>query len=237
MKLVFFGDAIVEHLRRWTTFFARQGHEVHVITWNLKVLDGYGAVHVHPMPKALSSSNALARAVNLVSLTRRVRRLLRQIQPDLIHAHSAGPYAWMGMVTRFRPFLITPWGSDVLIHVHDSLINHYFTVRALRHADCVQAEGEDTREALLQLGVDNRNIIVLPIGVDTARYRPGKPSADFLAAHGLAGSPVVVSTRTPTPVHDVDSTIHAAAIVLQKAPAVKFLIVGGGSELPRLKDL
>lgn len=237
MKIVFFGDAIAEHLRRWTVFFAGLGHEVHVVTWNRETLPGYDTVCIHQLSKPVGGSGIFSRAITFLRLRTEVRRLMRQIRPDLVHSHDAGSYAWMGMFSGVRPFVITPWGSDILIHIHESLVTRLFTVWALRRSSLVQAEGEDTRQALLRLGVAPRNIAVVPIGVDVRKFSPGKPALGFLESRGLVNSQIVVSTRTPNPVHDVESTVRAAAIVLEKAPQVKFLMVGGGSEMQSLQKL
>jgi L-malate glycosyltransferase len=234
---MFLGDASVEHLRRWATSFARLGHETHVVTWNPQVLDGYETVTVHQLVKPIGRADAVSRAVNLLRLRTECRRLIRRIQPDLIHAHDAGSYAWLAMFTGFHPFVVTPWGGDILTHVYNSRLTHYFTARALRRADWVQAEGEDTREAVLRLGARPERIVVLPLGVNLDKYKPGVPPREILEKYGLAGKQVVVSTRTLNPVHDIPATFRAAAIVLQKLPEVKFLIVGGGSEVESLRRL
>ena len=44
MKICFFGDAAAHHLRRWAKYFANEGHEVCVVTFNPNILDGYGNV-------------------------------------------------------------------------------------------------------------------------------------------------------------------------------------------------
>jgi L-malate glycosyltransferase len=237
VRLVFLGDTCAEHLRRWATSFARLGHETHVVTWSPVVLDGYESVAVHQMTKTFPGTDPLSRAGNLVFLRARFRRLIRRLQPDLIHAHDAGSYSWLAMFSGFHPFVVTPWGSDILTHIHRSVLTHYFTAKSLRRADWVQAEGEDTRQAVLGFGVQPDKIVVLPLGVDLVKFSPGASPPGFLERHGLVGSPIVVSTRTPNPVHDVASTLRAAAIVLKSIPAMKLIVVGGGKELQSLQGL
>lgn len=237
MKLILFGDAIAEHLLRWSRFFAGLGHEVHVVTWTPRMLDGYEPAIVHQFTKVLAGTGAIARAVNFLRLKRQVRRLIGQIQPDIIHAHSARAYAWMAMLAGFHPYVVTPWGVDVLADVHQYPIDRFFTARVLRHADWLHCEGENTKEAMVSLGADPAKILVMPFGVDLERFAPGDPPRDFIEKHGLAGMKVVVSTRTLTPVHNVETVVRAAALVLAKDPTVKFLIVGGGGEAQTLRDM
>ncbi len=237
MKLLFLGDALAEHLQRWSRYFVGLGHEVHVITWNPRILGGYEPAVVHQLVKPLAEIGILSRSINLVRLRAQVRRLIRTIRPDLIHAHGAGAYAWMAMATGFHPYLVTPWGEDVLSYVHQRAVDRFFTAWTLRRADWLHCEGENTKEAMLRLGADPRKILVLPFGIDLEKYVPGEAPCAFIDQYGLAGAKVVVSARTLTPVHNVETLIRAAAIVLQKAPAVKFLVVGGGVERQALQEL
>ncbi len=237
MKLAFLGDAIEMHLFRWARSFVGLGHEVHVITWNTQVLDGYHPAVVHRVAKPMVGDHGIARGINLFRMKPAIQRLIREIKPDLIHAHGAGAYAWMAMFSGFRPFMITPWGSDVLIDVNSHAIARFFTKRAVRRADWLHCEGENTKEALVCLGADPRKILVMPFGVDLEKFAPGERPCGFIERHGLAGTKVVVSTRTLNPIHDVETVVRAASLVLQKEPDVRFLIVGDGTERTSLRNL
>lgn len=201
------------------------------------MLDGYEPAIVHQLKKPFADSGVLARAVNLWRLRGMVRRLIKQIQPDLVHAQTAGSYAWMAMFSGFHPYMVTPTGSDVLVDIHQRALDRFFTIRTLRRADLVHGEGEDTRKVLLRLGVDARKIAIMPLGVDVRKYAPGKPPREFMERHGLIGGKVVVSTRTFHPIHDLETMIRSAAIVLREAPDTKFLLVGDGVVAEALREL
>jgi len=237
MRILLLGDAIAEHLLRWSKAFARRGHEVHVMTWNPRMLAGYEPVVVHLVRKWSRRTGPLARAVNLLRLRFAVRRLIARIRPDLVHAHSAGAYAWLTMFTGFRPYLISPWGNDVLLDVHQSTFDRFFTVHALRRADLVHCEGQNTKQAMVGLGVEAEKILVMPLGVDVEKFSPGSPPAELVQKYPLSGRKVVVSTRTLYPVHNVESVIRAAPLVLERVPEAVFLIVGGGVEEGMLRSL
>jgi glycosyltransferase involved in cell wall biosynthesis len=237
MKILFMGDALAEHLRRWSRFFADLGHEIHVITWNSRILEGFEPVKVHQLKKPLSDAGILARGINLFWLRTMVRRKIAQIQPDLIHAHSAGAYAWLTMLSCFRPFMVSPWGTDVLIDIRKPKLDRFFTVRTLKQADLIHCDGENVHEVMINLGIDAKKIMIVPFGVDVKKFVPGSAPDAFLVQHGLSESKVVVSTRTLNPVHNVETVIRSAPLVLQKVPKTKFLIVGSGSEEQALRIL
>jgi L-malate glycosyltransferase len=237
MKIIFLGNALAEHLRRWSRFFVALGHEVHVITWNSRILDGYEPVVVHQLQKVSSDSGVFGRAANLLRLRSQVRRLIREIQPDLIHAHTVSSYAWVAMLSGFHPLLVSPWGDDVLIDIHHSKVERYFTVRTLKRADLVHCDGENTKEAVVRLGVVPENVVILRFGVDVKKFAPATPTAEFLDRYGLRGSKVVVSTRTLNPIHNVESVLRAAALAIPRCPTLRLLVVGGGAEEQALRAL
>ena len=238
MRILFFGDCAAEHLRRWAKFFSSMGHEVHIITWNTHVLEGYPPVNIHLLKKYKRLGISIAgRLFNFIIFNSRVRRLIRKIIPDVIHTHSAGAYAWLTMFTGFHPFVVTPWGDDILVNIHHSWMERLLTVWSLKKADLVHCDGENTRSAMIHLGIRPEKIVILTFGVDIVKFSPGKPSANIY--DGLSGFNVVMSSRTLNPNHNVETVIRSVPLVLKKVPNTKFLIVGSGSEsqvLRRLSD-
>jgi glycosyltransferase involved in cell wall biosynthesis len=237
MKIVFLGDALAEHLRRWSKFFAGLGHEVHVITWNREVLGGFEPAILHRLEKRRVDSGIIGRAVNLIDLRVKVRRAIAQIQPDLVHAHAANAYGWLTMLTGFHPYLVSPWGNDVLIDIHRSAIDRFLTPRALKNADMVHCDGENIKEVLVRFGVDPRKIVIIAFGVDVRHFAPGPVPKNFLDKYRLVGSKVIVSTRTLNPVHNVESVIRAVPLVLRRCPNARVLVVASGSEDKMLREL
>src|SRR5690606_34893204 len=102
------------HVQRWVNFFARQGHHV-------SLLDGFGGtldggldsrVAVHQYDAAGPITLPLA---PMLHSRRIVRRLLRRIEPDVVHAHTAARYGWQAALSGFHPYVISVWGSDILV--------------------------------------------------------------------------------------------------------------------------
>jgi len=238
MRILFFGDCAAEHLRRWSKYFANMGHDIHVITWNNYILDGYDPVQVHLLKKyKYRGSSFVGRLINFMILFKQVKSCIINIKPDIIHAHSAGAYSWIAAFIGFRPLVITPWGNDVLVNINSSRLVKLFTVYSLKKADLVHCDGSNTRDAIIKLGVLHEKIKILTFGVDIKKFYPGKSDIDFLQKNCLFGFNVIVSSRTLNPNHNVETVIRCAPLVLDKAPNTKFLIVGSGIEDKMLQDL
>ena len=237
MKICFFGDAAAHHLRRWAKYFTNKGHEVHVITFNSSILDNYGEVKVHIVKKWIPSSMLAARILSVIPMIIKLKTLLKNIAPDIIHAHSACGYAWMAMLSGFHPFVVTPWGGDVLIDIRNSKIEKFFTTLALKKADLITCDGENTKETMINLGIFSGKIKFITFGVDIQKFKPSLNNGNFRKQLFPSNSKIVISTRFLTPIHDVEAFIKAIPAVLQEALNVKFVIIGNGPQMGHLMNL
>ena len=104
---------------------------------------------------------------------------LKRYNPDIIHSHSAGGYAYIVMLLGFHPFIITPWGSDVLIDIQKSKIEKFFTTLSLKKADVITCDGENTKEAMINLGISSQKIKFITFGVDIQKFKTSTKKEDF----------------------------------------------------------
>jgi phosphatidylinositol alpha-1,6-mannosyltransferase len=77
----------------------------------------------------------------------------------------------------------------------------------------------------------------LPSGVDTAVFRPGAGGDEVRARLGLASRPVVVCVSRLVQRKGQDVLIRALPLVQQRVPDAALLVVGGGPDAPRLREL
>jgi glycosyltransferase involved in cell wall biosynthesis len=111
-----------------------------------------------------------------LALSGRVRRLKGSLDFDLIHAHSAcldGPAAvWLGRLVR-TPVVCTMHGSDVNLLPQRSRLTRIAARHVIRNADALVAVSSAMQEKALSIGGIEREIEVIPNGVDVQLFRPG----------------------------------------------------------------
>ena len=238
LRICFFADAAAEHTRRWAKYFALKGHQVDLITWRAEILDDYEPVRVHSFRKPMDiPGNNLARLRNLPTMLSGIRKLMRELRPHVIHAHSVGAYSWLPMLSAYRPFVATPWGSDILLHVNEHWVERIFTRAALRRADLVTCDAYFVKDEVVKFGVDPAKVEVIAFGVDLERFHPGEAGSELRTPLGWDDATVVLSNRTLNPIHDVESFIRAIPRVSASRPEARFVILGGGEEASRLERL
>lgn len=156
---------------------------------------------------------------------RALKRALREIQPDILHARSRVP-AWLCRLanrgSNRRPFVTTVHGLNS--------ISRYS--RVMVSGDRVIAVGQPVRDHVCKgYGIDPSMIQVIERGVDMHAFDPDAVDNLFINAfkkeQRLGDKFIVTSVGRVTYLKDYESFIQAIAIAGQSIPNLCGLIVGG----------
>lgn len=236
MRIFILSDTAAPHTRRWARWFALRGHEVHVVSFNPGALPGYDPAVVHSIWVPRFGNTLIERGLKTPIIITRLRSLFKRYPPDIVHAHSAGGYAWTTMASGFRPYVVTPWGTDLLVDAERSRVNRWLTGLALRRAALVTTDGFHFVEILRRFGIPAESILVHTFGTDIHHYCPG-PAAGERRVLGVGEEPLIISTRTLNPVHDVETFVRALPTIHKAFPSARFVIVGDGTDRTRLEAI
>jgi len=226
-------DAESVHTQRWVRYFADKGHEVHLISLAVS-----GKCHLPNVGLHFLEVKRGLRVIPVMALVTRARRLLNRIEPDILHAHYAIPYGFWGALTMFHPFILTAWGSDILIMPRRSRMSKWKVKFALARADAITCDAEHLIERMGELCAERRKVKLVYFGVDTQQFNPGMRDERFKQSIGLrSDSPVVISLRSLNQLYDVESLIRAAPLILNQVPETEFIVAGDGKQRNYLEDL
>jgi len=237
LKICFLGDVAAPHLFRWVKYFAKEGHSVDIITTNPISINNNKKYKIHLLKKIFPGSNIIFRFLNLIPTLIQLRLMIKKINPDVIHAHSVSPYAYLVTLINFHPFIITPWGNDVLIDIKNSKLEKFLTKKSLERADLITCDGENTKNAMTSLGISLKKIKFITFGVDIKEFKLNLKKEILKNELFSTKSKLIISTRFLTKIHDVKTLIRSIPLVIKFLPDVKFLIVGNGPEYKNLIDL
>jgi glycosyltransferase involved in cell wall biosynthesis len=230
LRLAFVASASI-HSVRWMSYFAAAGHTVRWFATS--VPDGNVAgLPYEVLPAAHGGSRSVAIAVSV----RQLRRRLQAFQPDVVHAHYAGVPGVLGWLAGVRPFVLSAWGSDVLVSSRRA-VSGWPIRQALRAADLVTCDAQHMLGALARAGVDRSRLIRINFGTDLERFRPMPREARLDQRLHLDAGPRVISIRALLPVYDVATLVRSVPQVLASVPGTTFVIAGTGAEEARLRQL
>lgn len=167
-----------------------------------------------------------------------IRRLIKRVRPDVLHAHYTLTYGFWGALSMFHPFVLTAWGSDILIKPGDSRLSKYKTKFSLSRADVITCDAVHLLNRMVDLGAEKQKIRIVYFGVDTERFSPNKRDDNFKAELGVEkDSPTVISLRNLNPLYDVESFVMATPSILTAMPHARFIIAGDGEQRNHLRNL
>lgn len=235
MRICYLADASSVHTRKWTGHFVEKRHDVHVISFEDAKIEGV-TVHVLKLPVLIRNATFPLKVASIY----RIKTLIKKMEPDILHAHYVTNYGLFGALCNFNPFVITAWGSDILIVPESRLISaikRYIATYTLKKADSVTCDAEHMKETMKRLGVPEEKIKLIYFGIDTRRFSPGQKSEKLKVRLGVYNSPTIITLRNLRPVYDVESLVKSVPLVLKEIPESKFIIAGKGPEEERLKEL
>jgi len=253
LRLCVLGDLDSIHTRRWMKPFVERGHEVHAISYyrpraipegvHLHVLDDRprktrGTSGAGPSRTASGLPPNLLRIVNALRYRRRgLARIIHDVNPDLLHAHYVVEYGFFAATAGFHPFLVTAWGSDVLVAARSSPLARLLARYTLRRADLVTSNNENMTRQLGAMGVPQERLATIVFGADAfflERHSDGVNLLPPEAGH----SPTIISTRSlDSPLYNVDLVLRAVALLRARLPDAQLLVAGTGRLRPKLEAL
>ena len=165
----------------------------------------------------------------------RLSRVLKQLRPDVIHAHDPHGVAIASLALSIaapspRPSLLASR------RVEFRIARNSFSRWKYSQVDCFIANSAPIRDRLVADGIPARKTTIVNEGVDVeriVRLAAANVHAEFyLPTH----APVVGNVAALVPHKGQHHLIDAAALVVRKVPDARFVIVGDGELRKSLED-
>ena len=241
MKICYLADINTIHTQKIAKHFA-QDHRVDVLSLNQpnsyvpKEALGFKTHFVGPFegPPRFSAKFAL----NQLNILKRVRTLLKKLNPNILHAHFITDHGLYAALSGFHPLVVFAMGSDVLIQPSRNILYKMLYKYVLSRADVIHCQTAFAKEIMCRDGAHPDKVKVFPLGVDLTLFRPDPRDPKQLKSLGLRPEDkIVISTRFLEPIYSLDTLIRAIPDITIKFPEVRFLIKGNGSLENELKEL
>lgn len=162
-------------------------------------------------------------------MTRAALGLARSFRPDLVHCGHVfpeAPVAWVLQRLFGIPYLVYVHGEEVAIQRHYKwkrrLMPRFYSAAA-----AVVANSSNSKQLVVELGVDPEKVHVVHPGVDLDRFQPGPREPD--------GEIRLLSVGRLWPRKGHMQVLRALARVKDRLPRLRYWIAGTGGELDALQ--
>jgi glycosyltransferase involved in cell wall biosynthesis len=162
-----------------------------------------------------------------------IRNLARRLDVDIVHGHGITPYAYWAAQAGVHPFVVSPWGRDVLVDV----LKEPGRSRALRtwqEADYMMVNSIAIEQAAIASGAnpDPSRIAHIIWHTQLAGFEPDQ--ADPAGVRRELGWPedalIVLSLRNFQARTNLDVLVRAFARIAGRHPRARLLLAARGGE-------
>jgi len=169
----------------------------------------------------------LASLYAAITVPPKLKRLWRDVQPDITHVHWVDAHSFHCARAGIRPLVLSVWGSDInrLLDPDAGSLLKYQVGYALRAADRVLIDSADMHDKCARIAKQPVATELFNLGVDTTRFRPGYQTEAAEWRHTLGVTPettVFLSMRGWSPLYRHATILEAFAAALPRfrSPAV-----------------
>ena len=228
MKICYLADINSAHTEKWCNYFRKQGYEIHVISLNEGHMEGV-TVHSLKVDKSKTKAASGLGKLEYVLKIKRIKHLLKEIKPDILHAHYASSYGLLGALANYHPYILSLWGSDVYEFPQKGYIFKKILQYNLSKADKIMSTSKVM--ALEAQKYTNKEMIITPFGVDTKLFHP------FDEKKQKNQRTVIGTVKALEENYGIEMLIRAFKQLYNENKNISLEIAGEGSQKEFLKSL
>ncbi len=218
IKVILFGYGDSVHTIRWVKGLAKRGFTITVITLGEEPIAGIETIN---LPVGRSRSRGYFRHLG------KIKKLVNKLRPDLIHAHYSTGFGLWGYYSKFHPYLISVWGSDI-IGFPDNFIKRIFLRKILTSADFITATSNYLKKQTLRLYPQlESKISIIPFGVEIPEAFADRKSDDIVR---------LVYIKKHEKIYGPDVLLAAMQKVIRIKPSIHLTLAGRGSMTAELRQ-
>ena len=164
----------------------------------------------------------------------RLSRILKQLKPDIVHAHDPHGVAMAGLALSMSTQLAKPplvAARRVDFHLRGSSLSRW----KYRQVDCFLCASDAIRQMLISDGVPAARAVTVHEGIDLERVEAAPPAnlhEDLWLPHH---APIVGNVAALVAHKGQRHLIESARLVLPQVPDARFVIAGEGELRPALE--
>lgn len=235
MKVLIVSDARSIHTKRWVKSLSEKGIEIVLYTLYPPFDDFFDILGIRYYTYDLFTYSKNGVINKLKSFIRHfkaasdLKSVIKKEKPDILHAHYATSFGLVAAFTRFHPFILSIWGSDVYVFPKESLLNRLTLKYVLHKADKVLSTSHIMANEAYRYF--SGTCEVTPFGVDTLLFDKQNQDVPHIFTIG--------TVKTLKAIYGIDKLIRAFALFRKRFDVneSELMIIGDGPEKEHLQKL
>lgn len=238
MKLFLLADPLSPHTIKWTNALLERNIEIFLFGLTKGFLHNYvntKKLHYYSMDMDESlfskTDGQLSKILYLTAIFK-LKKIIKEFSPDILHAHYATSYGLLGVLSGFKPLIISVWGADVYNFPKVNFLTKWLLKFNFSKANKILSTSNTMAKEIKKY--TSQDIEIIPFGIDTKIFKPFKTKRLF-----DQGSIVIGTIKSLEKKYGIEILIKAYHLFKQRNPKQKtnLLIVGGGKQKEYLVNL
>ncbi|WP_297442331.1 glycosyltransferase [Sulfurimonas sp.] len=236
MKLILLGDPNSVHIIKWAKLLSENKIDILIFGLNPCIVDDYqhiSNIEIFTLNENTTLHEGALGKLKYIKAVPELKKIVKQFKPDILHAHYATSYGLLGALSRFHPFVLSVWGSDVFSFPNKSFLHRLILKYNLKQADKILSTSHImAKETNLYT---DKEIEITPFGIDMEQFKPMYTKENLFRKNDI----IIGTVKALEEEYGIEYLIKAFKIVSDKHKELplKLLIVGGGSLENNLKGL
>jgi len=237
MRILYFSRDYTPHDYRFLSSLAETDHQI----WYLRLERKAPQREDRAIPEKIhiKNWNNLKEEFsykNILSYVRELKKIVKEINPDVIHAGPVQSCAFLASLIGFRPLVTMSWGSDMLVDSQKSLFLKWITKYALNRSSLLLGDCKAVLEKAQEFGFQTGNYVQFPWGIDLNRFTPNKNEL-MRERRGWEKNFIILSLRSWEPIYGVDVLVKAFSLAAKEQPDLRLFLLGNGSQASIIRPL
>jgi L-malate glycosyltransferase len=238
MRIIYFSKNYTPHDYRFLSSLSKTEHEIYY----LKLEVTQRQIEDRPVPENIqqilwAGGQHEFHWRDVPRLTFDLRRIIKELKPDLIHAGPIQNCAFIVALSGFRPILMMSWGYDLVMDADKSAWMRWVTRYTLKRSTFFTSDANVSRNKAVEFGMNAEKTVIFPWGTDIEHFVPKKEERGKRAASSNPKSITLFCSRTWEAIYGVDVLVKAFVKVANLNPEVNLILLGGGSQGAKIRQI
>jgi glycosyltransferase involved in cell wall biosynthesis len=232
MRILYFSKSYTPHDYRFLSSLSQTEHKI----FFLQLETAKRQTEDRPIPENIqqiqwAGGKQEFRWRDIPRLTLDLRRVIKQVKPDLIHAGPIQNCAFLAALSGFHPILAMSWGYDLVMDADKSAWTRWVTRYTLKRSTFFTSDAHVSRDKAVAFGMDPEKTIIFPWGTDIEYFKPKTLESP------KEKSFTIFCSRTWESIYGVDVLAKAFVKVASVDPDLNLILLGGGSQGQKLSQI
>jgi len=239
MRIIYFSKSYTPHDYRFLSSLSKTKHEI----FYLKLEANQRQTEDRPVPENVqqilwAGGQREFRWSDLPRLVFDFHRVVKRINPDIVHAGPIQTCAFIAALSGFRPILAMSWGYDLVMDADKSAWMRWVTSYTLQRSAYFTSDARVSRDKAVAFGMNPEMTVIFPWGTDIEHFIPKKEERRKRKAEPKNRKSVTLfCSRTWESIYGVDVLAKAFVKVASVNPDVNLILLGGGSQGAKIRRI